>query len=72
MTPKLTSVTSSSKAVPSTMLATHALRMPSQPARFSMRVGTVLGYLTRKLRKKHNVEDGIEVDVIRRVRSADA
>jgi hypothetical protein len=72
MTPKPTSVISSSKAAPNTMRAIRAPRIPNPPVRFSMHVGTVLEYLTRKLRKKHNVEDGIEVDVIRRVRRADA
>ena len=72
MTPKLTSAISSSKVVPSTTHAIRAPKMPNQPARFSMHVGTVLGYLTHKLRKKHNVEDGPEIDVIRRIRSANA
>jgi hypothetical protein len=47
MTPKPTSVTSSSKDASNTMPAIRAPKMPNQPARFSMHVGTVLGCLIK-------------------------
>lgn len=96
MTPKPTSVTSSSKAAPNKTLAIRAPKMPNQLARFSMHVGTVLGHLIKtenlnilgydmttahaKYWTAHNLgpwtydptDDGPEVEVIRRVRRANA
>jgi hypothetical protein len=47
MTPKPTSVTSSSKAAPKTTPAIRAPRIPNPQVHFSMHVGTVLGCLIK-------------------------
>ena len=68
---KMTNAISSSKAAPKQALAILDPRMLSLRDRISMLVGIARTSLTNLNRKKnHNVKDGVEIEVIRRVRSA--